>query len=159
MNSAVLATAADVLEFELDAEFYAGMAELPHFNPDLDHDPVPDAVRDLREAVTEAHAVLFSTPEYAGVMPGALKNLLEWTIGATVLSGKPVGWINPSTAPGGAAGTYANLRTVLGYTGATVVEDACVDVPVARADIGPDGTIGDEGIRDAIRDAVIKLAG
>ncbi|WP_306796085.1 NAD(P)H-dependent oxidoreductase [Nocardia sp. XZ_19_369] len=26
-------------------------------------------------------SVLFCTPEYAGTLPGSLKNLLDWTVG------------------------------------------------------------------------------
>lgn len=76
----------------------------------------PSSVSDLRTYVGNADTLLFSTPEYAGALPGALKNLLERTIGDTVMAGKSVGWINPSTAPQRAAGTYASLETVLQYT-------------------------------------------
>jgi NADPH-dependent FMN reductase len=33
-------------------------------------------------AVAHADAVLVSTPEYAGGMPGALKNALDWLVGS-----------------------------------------------------------------------------
>ena len=36
----------------------------------------------LRGTIHEADALLFSTPEYAGALPGSLKNLLDWTIRA-----------------------------------------------------------------------------
>ena len=52
---------------------------------------------------TEPTASPSSTPEYAGAMPGALKNLLEWLIGDEAprsIYEKPVGWVN--TSPRGA---------------------------------------------------------
>lgn len=90
-------------------------------------------------------------------MPGALKNLLEWTIGDTVMSGKPVGWVNPSTAPRRAAGTYETLRTVLSYTEATIVDDACLDIPIARSQVGESGTIVDAVIRKQLHNAITPL--
>ncbi|MGH3495041.1 MAG: NADPH-dependent FMN reductase, partial [Sciscionella sp.] len=68
-------------------------AVLPHFNPDNDRDPLPAPVATLREAIAAADAVLFCTPEYAGTLPGAMKNLLDWTVGGTALTGKPVAWV------------------------------------------------------------------
>jgi len=55
---------------------YDGLRDLPHFNPDSDRDPLPRPVSELRRLIEESSALFFSTPEYAGAMPGALKNLL-----------------------------------------------------------------------------------
>ena len=82
-------------------------ASLPHFNPDddRDDDPVHPAVADLRRHIAEADAILICTPEYAGALPGSLKNLLEWTVGDGGTYRKPVAWINVSgpAAPSGGA--------------------------------------------------------
>lgn len=154
VNSAVLSTVAELIPTSFTPVHYRGLGDLPHFNPDLDRDPLPPAVVELREAIGAASAVLVSTPEYAGAMPGALKNLLEWTVGGIEITGKPTGWINPSTGPTGAAGTYASLRTVLTYTDAGIVAAACADVPVARSQIDADGLISDAGIRARFIDVV-----
>ena len=98
---------------------YDELAALPHFNPDDDGDRLPAVAARLRQRLGEAGALLFSTPEYAGALPGSLKNLLDWSIGGGEMSGKPVGWINCSWGgPTGAAGAYAELRTVLTYADA-----------------------------------------
>jgi len=157
VNAAVLRTAAELLPEGVRGVVYEGLVTLPHFNPDLDHEPLPPPVVALRKAIADADAMLFSTPEYAGAMPGALKNLLEWTVGGAETSGKRTGWLNPSTGPTRAAGTYASLGIVLRYTDAAVVDAACADVPVTRALIGPDGRITDEAIRTTIADAVRAL--
>src|SRR5215218_923375 len=98
----------------LAATVYDGLRDLPPFDPDLDQDPIPDAVGALRAAIAAADTVLFCTPEYAGSLPGSFKNLLDWGVGGGELYEKPVGWINVS-ALGGAAGAHAALRVVLGY--------------------------------------------
>jgi multimeric flavodoxin WrbA len=41
---------------------------------------VASRVADLRETLRRADAVLLSTPEYAGSMPGSFENLLDWTV-------------------------------------------------------------------------------
>lgn len=156
-NAAVVAAAAGLLPDGFEAVIYDGLGSLPHFNPDLDHEPLPAPVAELRRLIGECAAILISTPEYAGALPGALKNLLEWTVGGVETTQKPTGWINPSSILNRSAGTYAQLRTVLEYTDCQVVDGACLDVPVPRALIGAGGTIEDEDALDAISRALVAL--
>jgi ketosteroid isomerase-like protein len=55
-------------------------------------------------------------------------------------------------------GAYESLRTVLGYTGVEVVEDACRRIRVTRAALGPDGLVAAEGVREQIADVLRTLA-
>jgi NADPH-dependent FMN reductase len=87
--------------------------------------------------------VLFCTPEYAGSLPGSLKNLLDWTVRGGELYEKPVAYVGVA-ADGRGAGAEATLRAVLGYVGAAMLEEACVRVYVAHDAVGPDGRISDE---------------
>ncbi len=161
-NTAVLQTATAVAPAGLTTVLYRGIGELPHFNPDDDHegDPVHGAVTELRARVAAADALLICTPEYAGALPGALKNLLEWTVGDAGTYRKPVAWINASggAAPTGAADAHDSLRKVLGYIHADTVDAACARIPVTRDAIGPDGTITDPHIRSKITAALTALA-
>ncbi len=129
-NEALLRTVATVSS-EVATYLYDGIARLPHFNPDDDRSPLPPAVVDLRSRIAAADAILFSTPEYAGGMPGSFKNLLDWTVGGVEMSGKPCAWINISST-GGALATHESLTTVLNFTGANVIEAACARIPVPR---------------------------
>ena len=61
--------------------------------------------------------MLFCTPEYAGTLPGSLKNLLDWTVGGGQFYGKPVAWLNVA-APNRGLGAQETLASVLGYVGA-----------------------------------------
>src|SRR3954447_6182426 len=146
-NSALLRTVQSLVTDRVVVDSYDGMGELPHFNPDDDVDPLPAAVIDLRARIGRADAILFSTPEYAGAMPGSFKNLLDWTVGGVEISEKPVGWINISPTPDGAARTYESLTTVLQYTGARVIPAACVHVPVQRNSMSAEGLIDDPSLR------------
>ncbi len=157
VNAAVLRTARTMATPGLVLALYERLGDLPHFNPDDDRDPLPEPVADLRARLNASDAVLFSTPEYAGALPGSFKNLLDWTVGGGIQE-KSAGWINASAFPGGALGTHEQLRTVLTYTNADIVPDACRVVPVPRSAIDKDGIIVDDAIRSGIARALAALA-
>lgn len=156
-NSAVITTAAALAPADVKTLVYAGMADLPHFNPDDDRDPLPDPVSRMRALIGQASAVMLSTPEYAGCMPGAFKNLLDWTVGAGSLYQKPVGWINPS-AHGGAGDAYNALRKVLDRAGAVVIDEACATIPVSHEAVDETGNISSGETRKAIAAVMQELA-
>jgi NAD(P)H-dependent FMN reductase len=150
---------AEVAPERVACSIYDGLARLPAFNPDEDHPPLPPEVGRPREAIHAADAVIFSTPEYAGALPGSLKNLLDWTIGddqAGSIYDKPVGWFNVS--PRGSIGAHDELRTVLLYAHARIVDVACVHVPITGAMVGPDGLIDDEPSRQSFVRALAALS-
>ncbi len=156
-SSAAIAAAAELAPDGVTAVIYAEFDKLPHFNPDDDHEPLPDSVVQLRALLGQARAVMLSTPEYAGSLPGSFKNMIDWTVGAGSLYQRPVGWINPS-AHGGARETYADLRTVLDRAGAIIVEEACVAVPMPPTTLSADGRVAAAEVRAAIADAMAALA-
>jgi NAD(P)H-dependent FMN reductase len=157
VNAAVLRAAARHAGPAAEAQLFRGLGDLPHFNPDHDREPAPPPVQSLRDALKRASAVLFSTPEYAGSLPGSFKNLLDWTIGSNSLYRLPVGWINPS-AHGGARDAFCALRLVLERAGANIVETACAEIPVRRDDIDADGEITDKVLQRKIAAVVTALA-
>ncbi|HEY5957606.1 MAG TPA: NADPH-dependent FMN reductase [Polyangiaceae bacterium] len=157
VNVAVLRTVQAMAPQHVNCTLYQRLQELPHFNPDDDRAPLPEAVAELRGLMARSHAILFSTPEYAGSLPGAFKNLLDWSVGGGI-HGVRVGWINAS-AMGGAQRTYETLGVVLGYANADIIEAACLNVPVPRSAIGEDGLIADPRIRDVIARGLGSLIG
>jgi NAD(P)H-dependent FMN reductase len=148
-NTAALATMAAMAPDAVTVVLYDGLAGLPAFNPDHDGDRLPESVAGLRRQIAAADAVLFCTPEYAGSLPGSLKNLLDWTVGGGEMYRKPAAWLNVA-AEGRGTGARDALATVLGYVGATIVETACRHIPVDRAAIGPEGTVHDPRFRVGI---------
>ena len=87
-NTAALRTVQALAPAGITAELYDGLAALPAFSPDEDERP-PGPAADLRARIAAAGALLFCTPEYAGTLPGSLKNLLDWTVGGGEIYGKP----------------------------------------------------------------------
>lgn len=157
-NTAVLRTARAVAPRSIESVLYDGLPALPHFNPDEDAGAPPRPVAELRRQVHEADAVLFCTPEYAGALPGALKNLLEWLIGdddTRSIYEKPVAWIN--AAPRGATDAHDSLRKVLGYAHATVLDEVNAEIAVAVSQIGSNGEVDDEAVRAAITSVMQAL--
>jgi chromate reductase len=75
---------------------FDGLSALPHFNPDLDHENVPQQVADFRRQLREADGVLICSPEYAIGVPGTLKNAIDWTVSSMEFSRKPVALITAS---------------------------------------------------------------
>jgi chromate reductase, NAD(P)H dehydrogenase (quinone) len=155
-NTALLRTAQFI---DADTELFERMGALPHFNPDDDHDVLPAAVAELRAATGRAEALLVCTPEYAGALPGAFKNLLEWLVGGGEAYRKPIAWINVAgpAAPSGAADAHASLRKVVGYLSMEIVEEACARIPVARDAVGEDGLVADPAVRERLAAALAAL--
>ena len=157
-STAALRTVVHTVRDGVSATLFDGLAALPHFNPDDDVAPLHPAVDAFRSQVRAADALLFSTPEYAGALPGSFKNLLDWAIGddsPRSIYGKAVGWLNVS--PRGAEAAHDELRRVLGYAGSRIVEPACVLVPVTSAMVDEAGLVAGADARAAIARAVDAL--
>ena len=71
LANALIKMAPKTLEMEI-----VEIGHLPLFNQDFEADP-PQAVRDFKQRVEAADAVLFITPEYNRSVPGALKNAID----------------------------------------------------------------------------------
>lgn len=160
-NTATLRTAAGLAPPGVDAVLYDGLGRLPLFNPDDDAEGalVDPAVAAMRAELAESDAILICTPEYAGALPAALKNLLEWTIGVGGTYRKPTAWINVSgaAAPTGGADAHESLEKVLRYAGTEIVHAACARIPLSRSMVTADGVIADEDARREIAGVVRRL--
>lgn len=110
-NSAILHEAVHHVAPPDELVVHESVEGLPHFSPDRDTDPSPPSVERWRVAVAGADAVLIATPEYAGGMPGALKNALDWLVGSGELYGKPA--VILSAAPAVERGVRARESVAL----------------------------------------------
>ncbi len=69
-NTAVLQVAKILASPGIDIVLYSELANLPHFNPDLDCEPLPDVVKSLRQQIKASDGILIFSPEYAHGVPG-----------------------------------------------------------------------------------------
>ncbi len=132
-NSALLRAAAERLPAGAELVPFGRLGEIPPYDEDVEVEGVPEVVRDLREAIRNADAVLIATPEYNHSIPGQLKNALDWAsrpAGESALNGKPAATIGASTGMFGAVWAQAELRKVLGAMGGRVLE---AELPIAHA--------------------------
>jgi NAD(P)H-dependent FMN reductase len=109
-------------------DIFADLDRLPYFNPDLDTEPVPGPVADLRARLGAADGLLIASPEYAHEMPGVLKNALDWLVSSGELYGKPVAVL--CAAPSSERGVFVReaLERTLNAEGASVVFSKTVAV-------------------------------
>lgn len=159
-NTALLRAAAGLTPEGVEFELLKGLELLPPYNEDLDtEDPHSEVVR-LRDAITSADAVLFSTPEFNGTMPGQMKQVVDWGSrphGAqSALWGKPVAVIGASVTDYGAIWAQDHLRKSLGLAGARVLGD---ELAVARAPehFGADGELSDASTRERLAEVLDSL--
>ena len=151
-NTLLLRAAAGHLPPGVELELWEGLRDVPPYDQDDDAGPAPAAVADLRQAVAEADAVLFATPEYNHSVPGALKNALDWAsrpLATNAFRGKPVAVIGASTGLFGAVWAQAELRKVLAAMGARVVAG---ELPIGQAHetLDPDVGLVDETHRERL---------
>lgn len=110
-----------------DVTFFEGLDALPFYSEELDAETPPADVARLRQAVTDADALLLATPEYNGTVSAVLKNAIDWASrprGAAAIAGKPAVVLAASGA--GRNGAWAREDTIkaLRVAGADVSEDS-----------------------------------
>ena len=127
--------------------------------PDYDTEDAPEAVSRIREAVRDADALFFVTPEYNSSIPGALKNALDWIsrpLATNALRYKPVAVIGASSGMFGAVWAQAELRKVLGAIGARVTEGE-VAVGNAGERFDEHGRLNEPNLEQEVRQVVATL--
>ena len=158
-NTGLILAAEEVAPDGVEVERYDGLHAVPAFHGDREAHTAPPEVEHLRRLVARADAVLIATPEYNGSIPGVLKNALDWLSTPypdNVLRNRTVAVIGASTGGYGAMWAQADLRRVLGLSGARVVAG---NLPVERAherfDAG--GRLVDERVRERLAAVVAEL--
>jgi chromate reductase, NAD(P)H dehydrogenase (quinone) len=159
-NTRLLRAAVEAAPEGVEVELWTGLAELPHYDQDLEGLEVPASVARLREEWGAADAILFATPEYNGSVPGGLKNAIDWAsrpVRASALTNKTVAVVGASTGQFGALWAQADLRKILGTAGSRVVGS---ELPVARAHerFDDEGRLHDAELFEQLRAALETLA-
>ncbi len=153
LNSAALRAAAALAPRDAEVTIYQGLAESPHFNPDLAGKEAA-SVLVLRRQLQEADGVLLACPEYAHGLPGTFKNALDWTVASGEFVNKPVALINlyqrSTWAP-------ALLKETLSMMTARVVEPASVTLGLESSKVGEDFILSDGRIAQILGAALHAL--
>lgn len=132
---------AELSKEEFAITIFDQLAEIPHFNPDLDTDNPPRSVAYFRNLLRQADGVLICTPEYAMGVPGTLKNAIDWTVSSCEFSHKPVALITASSL--GEKG-HASLLETLHVIEAAVTDETQLVISFAKTKISNDADITDK---------------
>ncbi len=125
-NSALLRAVAKLAPSGTDIDILAAedIRSLPHFDADLEASAYPESATALKKRIAASDAVIISTPEFNRSIPGALKNLLDWSTrpyGENPWLGKPVSVIGASSGQVSAALAQYDLKKILLYFNARVM--------------------------------------
>jgi chromate reductase, NAD(P)H dehydrogenase (quinone) len=158
-NSTLLWAAAELLPPPVELEVFEGLKAVEPYDEDDDRGRGPAGARRLREAIESADAILIATPEYNSSVPGQLKNALDWASrpkGENALWGKPAAVVGASTGMFGAVWSQAEVRKVLGATGARVIDQ---ELPIGHAQdaFTGDGRLKDPELRERYEDILDQL--
>ncbi len=154
-NTTVLRAAARLASAQFDVSLYEGLAQLPHFNPDLDVDPAPPPVALLRAALAQSTALIVSAPEYAHGVPGALKNALDWLVSGVELTNMPVALIGTSPY---AVQAQAALAETLRTMGAQLAPEHPIILPLAVRQMSEDAIVADAIMSQLLSAGLATLA-
>ncbi|MFC0516936.1 NADPH-dependent FMN reductase [Mucilaginibacter angelicae] len=130
---------------------YDRLAEIPPFDPGMDHEHPPEAVVELRNFMKNASGIVICTPEYAFGVPGQLKNMLDWMVSSSSLVDKPVALITASSVGSHA---HAALLLTLGALSAKMIDGATLLIPFIKSKIDTDGNFTDEETEKALREVM-----
>lgn len=122
------------------------IGELPLYNQDADGNEVA-VVKQFRDAIRSADAVLFVTPEYNRSMPGVLKNALDQgsrPYGHSVWDGKPAAVIGISVGAIGTALAQQHLRNVLAYLNMPTLGQPEMFLQAKEGFFQADGSVGEQ---------------
>jgi chromate reductase len=152
-NTALLRNARELLPKDVQLEIFDGLKAIPPYDADDDDPdrPIPE-IAAFKRAIDDADGLLIATPEYNHSIPGVLKNAIDWAsrpVATTVMRGKPAAVIGASTGIFGAVWSQAEMRKVLGATGAEVVD---LELPVIQAHMqfDDDGNLVEDDLRDQL---------
>ena len=139
LNRGVLRAAHLLAPTGMSIQIYDALAALPPFNPDLDQDAPPAAVRHWRAALATADAILIASPEYAFGVPGVLKNALDWVVSSGEFVNKPTAVVTASSSSAGGDKANAALVQTLRVMTATIDDQAILTIAQAGKHFTPDG--------------------
>jgi NAD(P)H-dependent FMN reductase len=158
LNSLLLQEAARLAPPGLTFSRWERLDELPHFSPELDADPLPQTVVELRARLRAADGLLISTPEYIHSLPSVLKNLLEWVVSSGEGLGKPAAVWSASPSPEGGARAHASLVHILEVMSLRVVPEASLCLTLARSGLDEAGQLRNPAQAAALRASLDWLA-
>ena len=133
--------------------------DLPIYSPDYDSD-YPPVARALKQAIADADAILFVTPEYNRAIPGGLKNAIDWSSrpwGQNSFTRKPSAVIGASIGAIGTAVSQQNLRSVLSFCNSPQMNAPEAYIHFTPDLISDDGEVSNESTKEFLRNYMAEF--
>ena len=159
-NVAVLRAAGELMPANMLLEIY-NLAPIPIYNQDEDGERMPDSVRQFKQQIADADALLIATPEYNHSIPGVLKNALDWAsrpTGTAPTNGKPAAILGASPGGFGAVRAQAHLRQILTSMNVFVLPRPEVAIPFVGQKLDEHGQLTDEQTREFLRAHMVAFS-
>jgi chromate reductase len=157
-NKALLRAALELLPGDAALEIF-DLEGIPPYNQDLD-DNMPGKVKEFKQKILAADAVLIASPEYNYSIPGVLKNAIDWASrppGDNSWDSKPVAVMSASIAMLGGSRAQYHLRQVLVYINMFPINRPEVMVPFVQDKVDQNGRVTDEKTRRKVRELLESL--
>lgn len=149
-NTELLRAAAALAPAGVTFDLFDGLAELPHFNPDVEP-TASAAVMELKTRLSMADGLMISSPEYARGMAGSLKNALDWLVSGSEFVDKPVALLSASSR---STYAYEALWLTVSTMSGRIVKDASITVPLLGRNLEAAGIVADPELSAMLRTAV-----
>lgn len=150
-NRSLLRAAQELLPGDVDLEIFE-LDDIPAYNQDLD-DQQPAKVKEFKQKIKAADAILIATPEYNYSIPGVLKNAIDCAsrpYGDNAFDDKPVAFMGASIGMTGTARAQYHLRQSCVFLNMHPFNRPEVMVPFAQDRI-KNGEVVDQQTRDFIQ--------
>ncbi|WP_411824572.1 NADPH-dependent FMN reductase [Leptospira sp. 'Mane'] len=153
-NESILKTIAKLFSDRLEIQIFKQLTDLPHFNPDLDKENPPEAIRNFRNMIRESDGVIICTPEYIFSLPAALKNAIEWMVSTTIFTDKPSAFI---IASGLGERSFESLTVIMNTLQAKMDDQTRLLLKGSRSNIDENGYLSDPSAIEEIKQMIHSL--
>ena len=154
LNKGLLRAAVELAPAAMEIRTYTGLGDIPPYNEDVFVKGYPPAVAVMKAAISEADAILISTPEYNYGVPGVLKNAIDWAsrpAGKSVLNRKPAAIMGCSPGLGGTIRAQHALRQTFVFTETYVMLQPEIKIPAAAPLFDSSVRLIDENTRQHLK--------
>ncbi len=158
-NKALIRAAVELAPENVAIEVF-DLEGIPPFNQEFESNP-PQRVKEFKDKIRNADALLIATPEYNYSVSGVLKNAIDSASrpkADTPLEGKPVAIMSASTGRFGGARAQYHLRQTFVFLNMQPVNRPEVMLSDAMHNVDATGNVTNEQTRQLIRQLIEALA-